>query len=66
MTKDEMASLKKQMTKNEIVSLINIMSYAQGMCCAFKELESAADMLQVGIDILMDKFDEDSKGENNE
>ena len=65
MTKDEMASLKKQMTKNEIVSLINIMSYVQGMC-VIKELESATDMLQVGIDILMDKFDEDSKGENNE
>ena len=58
MTKDEMVLLKKQMTKNEIVSLINIMSYAQGMC-VLKELESAADMLQVGIDILMDKFGED-------
>ena len=65
MTRDEMVLLKKQMMKNEIVSLIYIMSYAQGMC-VLKELESAADILQVGIDILLDKFNEDSRGSLND
>ena len=58
MTKNEMASLKKQMTKNEIISLVSIMSYTQGLCTP-QNIGNVVDKLQVGIDILMDKVDDE-------